>query len=393
MYLTRYKGVLAGAALSFAMITGCGSKNEEGPQKPTTVEEDKRQLNQTRTNLFNCVKNIKDGQFMQSILNTVGLKDGDIANEQWLNDVTEALDLAIGDVEVGPDSRFDFAHYAGKYTWNPATKKFDKTASSDIVVTFPSDPASTKNNYEFTITGYKDDKYQVNAENVYLPTAAKATLTKDGTQLFRLEFAGSYAKGNFPIPQNITLKFSLAPHDYLVKVDKITNTQFNAIFEMQTGSDCVTAFNGKFTFANDDYNNLSLHDDLVSVEGGVKKGDLAIKGSWDAKAYFKLSSDKAVDVNPTFSVFAYNKDAAIGEFRFKDNASNGRDLMVFYKDKTSENAMVYSDPFISDLKGLLKPYFGTDVNDWFNKRAESNGSFSKKITKLKNKLSDWVNSK
>ncbi|MFB6455843.1 hypothetical protein ACE38W_11285 [Chitinophaga sp. Hz27] len=392
MFLSRYKGLCAGVALSVVMA-GCSSKNsdEKGPQKPTTVGEDKLQLTQTRTNLFNCLKNIKDGSFIQSVISTTGLKDGDFANETWLNDLSDAMDNAFVGVELDNESRFDFAHWAGKYTYNATTKAFEKTASADIVVTFPSSPAAGKNDYVFTITGYKDAKFQVNMENIYLPTACKASLTKDGTTLFSLDYTGSFSAGSFPIPQAVQLKLSLKPHDYLIKVNKITNTQFAAVVELQSGSDCVTAFNGKVSFANEDYNNLSLSEDLVSVEGLLEKGSLNVKGSWDAKKYYKLPTYKAADINSTISIFGYNGTDKTSEFRYKDNASGGYDLYVFYKDQTSDLATVYSDPFIADLKGMLKPYFGTDVDSWFEMRAKSQGSFSKKITKIKNTLSDWVN--
>ncbi|MCW3462561.1 hypothetical protein [Chitinophaga nivalis] len=390
MKLNGFNKVLAGAGLVIVMA-GCSSKKDNVTvTEPTTVEQDKKSITDTRNLLFNCVKNIKDGQLIQSLINTAGLKNGDFGNEDWLNSITDALDVSFNYFELEEGGRFNYARFAGNYNWDAATKKFIKTAAADITVSFPSSPTGTTNNYVVKMSTYKDGKYQVNMKDVYLPTAVKATCTKDGQTILSLDLAAVFSNGSFPIPQSIVLNLGLMPHNYLIKVNKITNTQFNVVTELQSGSDCVTALNAKVTFANEDYNNLELSEDLQAVEGTISKGDLSLQGSWNAAAYYKLSGHKAEDINGTFALNTFSKEQKIGELKLK-NINNHNELVIFYKDQTSEAFNVYTDPFIADLKTMLKPYFGSDIENWFERTAQSNGSFSKKITRLKTRLSEWIN--
>ncbi|RBL93356.1 hypothetical protein [Chitinophaga flava] len=395
MMLNKFSKVLVGTGLVLAMA-GCSSKNNDGsnPDKPTTVEEDKTMIKATSKNLVDCVKNIKDGQFVRSLFKTAGLNKGNITNEAWLDDLTDALDVAFNHFELDPNnSRFNYANYVGNYTWNPGTKKFVVTKADNITVSFPSDPTTAVNDYVFAITEYKDAKFQANALDIYLPTSIKGSLKKGTEELMTINYSGEFGTGNFPIPSKVVLNLTLKPHNFLVKVEKLSNTQFNVTTELQSASDCVTALNAKVTFKDDDYNNLKIEEDLVSVIGSVKKGDLTLKGSLDAKAYFQLPSNaKADQYNTVFNVSAYSKEQEVAQLKLKD-ANGSQDLIVFYKDKSSEAASVYTDSFIKDLKAMLQPDFGADVENWFERTAQSNGAFSKKIVNLKNKLSGWINRK
>ncbi|NSL89270.1 hypothetical protein [Chitinophaga solisilvae] len=394
MMLNRFSKTLAGAGLVLAMAACTSKKDGNIDNPPTTVAEDKAAITATSKELVQGVKNLSDGQMVRSLFKTIGLENGQIKNEVWMDDLTDALDMAFLGFELDPEtSRFDFSRYSGEYTWNAQTKKFVKTAASDITVKFPADPASATNDYVFKISEYKDGKYKVNMKDVYLPTAIKANLKKGADELLTLTFNAEFSTGNFPIPSNIQLLLKLKPVDFAVKVTKLSDTQFDVATRLLAVGDNATALNAKVTFKDNDYNNLDIEEDLIAVEGALKQGNLTLKGALDAKSYFLLPDGASADkFNTVFNLSAFSKDQEIGQLKLKDN-NNGQEMVIFYKDKTSEKASVYTEAFIKDLKAVLQPDFGTDVENWFERTAQSKGSFAKKIVNIKNKVSGWIGKK
>ncbi len=336
-----------------------------GPTNPTTVAEDKAFINTMVTNTTQCIKVARDGNLSQSIIQFLALSNGVEGNEAWADSMQTELELVMGTLELDPnDSKFNYPAYWGTYNWNRVTKKFTKTAASGIFINIPSTPAQLTNNVTIKLTEYTDGLYQANAKNIYLPKTAKGSATKDNVVIADLNFSATYSSGSFPSPLTVSYTMLLAPHSYTITEQRITNTQFKVISTIMSGGGCGMTITSTITFDNDDFNNFRIEDDLKTVQAEYQFGTFIVKTAWDAKAYYLFQNPTTTNINSTFTSDVYNGTNKIAQLKFVDVASV-RKLFIFYKDGTSENTSVYYDPFLTNLKNLLRPIFGNDVDTWF----------------------------
>lgn len=356
--------------ISVIILNSCnkpeGSFENPTPTNPTTtVAEDKAFINSVTTSTNACIKAARDGNLSQSIIQFLNLSNGVVGNENWVDSMSTELENVMGTLQLDPNnSKFDFPAYWGTYNWNNVTKKFTKTAAVGIFINFPSAPAQTSNNVAIKFATYTDGLYQANAKNIYLPKTAKATMTKDNVVVADMNFAASYSSGSFPIPINILYTILLAPHTYTFSVQEITTTQFKFASTILSGGGCGISINATITFNNDDYNNFQIENDLKTVQAEYITGDFSVKSNWDAKTYYLFNNPTTANLNSTLSSNVYNKADKIAELKFLD-VSGSRKLFIYYKDGTSENTSVYYDPFTTNLKNILRPIFGNDVDNWF----------------------------
>lgn len=373
-------------ALLLGSILSCTKENSTSDDGPTTVAEDKKNIEATFNNTLSCAEQVRDGDLFQAIVQFLKLQNGEALNESWAEDLGEKFDDLVNLGWIDDNSRFSLNHFSGTYTWSNTTQNWVKTANSQVIVNFPSDKTQTTNNCTFKITDYTDASFLVNDETVYLPTSIKANLTKNNTELFNLNMACTYNTAGFPVPVDATINVLLSPNSYKFKIKRLTNTQFEVNAEMFSGSDCSTTIYSKISLANDDYENLDLESDVNNLQAEFTKGDMNISGTWDIKTYNSLSSPTTDQANSTFNAVVYFNQQKTGDLRFKD-VGDQTELFVYYKDGTSENTSLYYDSFYSDFKSMCKPYFGElDL-----KKSARKSYINWKVKNLKSKISGWFN--
>jgi hypothetical protein len=357
---------LYGLLVLLFIVFGCQQEADITPPdpQPTTVAQDKEFLNTTVTNTLNCIRNVRDGQTVQALVRFMALSNGTVGNEAWIETMLDELDLKMGSIELHPDNhRFSFSQYWGTYNWDRTNNVFVKTPATGIFINFPSEPTQTANNVNIKFATYTDNLYQANAENIYLPTTVKMNMLKDNVEIVNVDYTGNFSSGNFPSPISIVLNLKISPQNYKITVTRLTNVEFKTTIEL-FGSDCNAIIDTKTVFLNDDYNNLDIEEDLSKIEATYTKGNFIIKCNWDARAYYLFPNPTTNDINSTFSCSVYKASVKIGDLRFKD-VNGDRKVYIYYKDNSSEDVAVYTDRFLNDLREILRPYFGNDVDNWF----------------------------
>jgi hypothetical protein len=361
----RFTKILLCFLSVLVIFSSCQQEPDPNPPSgPTTVTEDKAFLNATVTNTLNCIRTVRDGTTLQAFVRFLALSNGTVGNEVWIENMLDELELKMGTLELNdPDKKFNFSNYWGTYTWDRTTSTFTKTPATGIFINFPSEPTQVLNNVNIRFATYTDGLYQANAENIYLPTLVKINMLKDNVEIVNVDYTGNFSSGNFPSPINVVLNIKISPQTYKVTISRLSNVIFNTKVEL-FGGDCSAVLDTKVIFLNDDYNNLDIKEDLSKVEATYTKGDFIVKGNWDARAYYLFPNPGTNEINSTFTCSVYKASEKIGDLRFKDVAGS-RKLFIYYKDNTNEDAAVYSDRFTSDLREILRPYFGNDVDNWF----------------------------
>jgi hypothetical protein len=342
------------------------TKEDSQPNNTTTVEQDKTFLNGVVSNTNNCIQAAKDGSLSQTIINFLDLKNGTAGNEDWAYDLDDRLQEVMGSLNFDYDTyELNLPQYFGTYTWNSNSQTFVKTPSANaVIIIFPSSPAATSNNVTISLLEYVESLYHINAKDVYLPLRARGNIVKDDVKIADVDFTANYSTGDFPIPLNVSFASFMAPNTYSFTLQEVNSTKFNFSSQLLTGEGCGISLNSTVTFKNDDYNNLSIEEDLANITADYTSGDLNIKSNFDANTYFALNDPTTDNLNSSLVTTVYNKTEKIGELKFKD-ADGEQKLFIFYKDGSSENSTAYYDPFTTNLKNTLRPMFGEDVDLWF----------------------------
>jgi len=340
-------------------IYSCSKTSSSNSNTTTTVAQDQEFITSSFNSTSTCISDIVNGNGAQSLITFLKLSNGNTGNSNWINEMTNALD-SVWPQSTKTNGSFDYKAYCGTYTWNPNSGTFTVTPSNTITIKFPSDSTVTTNDIVATFQSYTEAEYQVNSQNQYFPTSAVISITKAGTKIAGVNYSGTFSNGDFPTPQNVSLDISLAPYDYTISVKQINSTQF----QLNATLGCSSVLNSTISFSNSDYKNFQANTYLSNITFTYTKDNLIVSGNWDAKTYYGLNNPSTSDINTTFVSTVYNGTEKIGTLQFVDVAGS-RQLFVFYKDGTSANTSFNYNPFLTSVKGIFRPYFGSGVDDWF----------------------------
>ena len=354
--------------LIISFFISCNPNNNDQPGDNTTISEDKDFINAKITETLNCIDDIKNGEAIKALTSFLKLNAGNIGNETWIETMTTALEnTALNNINIDESNnyRFNFTNFTGEYIWDRVNKRFNFLANAtNIIIRFPSVPTQTTNNVVINFSKYTDRIYQANAENVYLPTAITVNITKDGAEIFKINYTGDYNTVDVPTPKNVNLTINMYPQTYTFNVSQLSPNEFSLGISMLAGTDCKTDINSTIRFVNSDFKNFDQNNDLSRLTLNIKKGDLNIVGTLDARALDGIEDPSTAQVNNAFSCNILRNTDKIGELKFKDVNDETR-VYIFYKDFTSEDVTVFTDRFVNGLKIIFEPYFGENVYDWF----------------------------
>lgn len=341
------------------VVVGC-SKKDAPVDEATTVAQDKENIDNTFKQALGCVSTMKNGDFVQSAFQFMKLQSGEILNEEWITDMANSLDEVL-DVRSGVENgRFDLAALKGTYTWSQTTQSWTKSSVSgnQVVVLFPESRTATTNGYELRVSEYTDAKYVIQGDNIYLPTVAKASLKKNNVELMSINWNAQYTSSGFPAPVSSRLTVLAAPFTISLDIARVDDKTFQVKFDLDNGSCGKTSLQTKFFFNHNDYENYfdgsSETADLDKMELKFAKSDLAVDVNFDVKKFNTFDDPTTTQVNSCAKATLSYKGFKIGDLQLKD-VQGETELHIVYKDGTSENVSKYYEPFIEDVKQVLRP--------------------------------------
>jgi hypothetical protein len=321
------------------------------PSTETTVAEDKQHIKSTFTELTSCITQLKDSEGAGVIRDFLGLQDGEVVNETWIEKILDGLESKVDLDGPTDDNRFNFNVNTGTYTWNASTETWSKTSipSDKIILNFPSKPTSITNNATLTVGPYTDEAVTIDGEAYYLPKKFSATLLVDGQKIFSVDGSASYDE---PIPVNINVSVFLKPFTYTVVGNRITPTKFNAAVTIANNNGCTTSASVDFEFTHSDYELIDLDKDVKSISATIRHDNLKLVTNVNMSALSAIDDPTVSQINAYVKTNVFYNDAKIGELILFDNGSEYK-VHIIYKDGTQEDTDVYYLPFIDDLENLL----------------------------------------
>jgi hypothetical protein len=381
------------------MLAGCGSKDED--HSPTTVAEDKENIQASFDRTKSLIQKFRDGtlyKFAEEFIDyreeykeeeyyhyvgnyyygrrgdytynsqtgkydyTPGQGDYDRSSYGYYDDVIsefatllgEKLDDKVDFDAIEENKRFDFASYAGKYTWSKSKEVWDRTSHTSIAVYFPSSEAAAANDCEAGITAYTDVRCDIEGKTVYLPTKASAYFSKGGATLASADVTADYTGRG--IPKTATANVYAKP------------VKLNASLSQETASKYKASV--AIADEDDDNNNLSITAEAVlsnaidsytdfddcqinNLHFTVTQSALAIKGSIDLKTLNNTNNPSTEDINKLINFEVSYNNQKTGTLQVEE-VGGDRYLFIYYKDGTKENTSIYYDGFVKDVEHIFK---------------------------------------
>ena len=321
----------------------------------TTVEEDKANVQQSFDDLVSCTKEIRDARsFTELFRNFLDMSDGDVLNEEWIEDVFEGLEFVFDFDHVENNNRFDLAHHAGTHIFDANTVSWQKISDvlDEVVLKFPSDANSNTNNVELTLDLYTDEFVVIDGENLSLPKTIHVVMNIDGLKTFEISVSKvTYAENSgFQLPVELEATLFMDPMTLDINVSRLSTTAYDMSMTLNNGLLCDIGISAQFELKDDDFENLD-EDGVENAAVQVNLGQLSFRTMGDLASLIAIEDPTESQFNSLLDVDLFFQDAKIGDVEINEDMET---ILIFYKDNTSEN----TDGFLMDMEDILAEFFG-----------------------------------
>ena len=326
----------------------------------TTVEDDKANIQQTFDNLFDCTSDFKDSRAVTVLFrNFLNLSDGEVINEDWIEDLTDDLEEVIDFDHVEDNSRFDLAYHAGTHIYDAANETWLKTnnVTDKMIFQFPSEPSLSTNNAELVIDSYSDQAVTIDFETNFLPSAMHAYMEVDGTNAFEITVSNvTYAdNANYQLPVEVSAQLFMDPMMMDIELTRVSTTEYEMDMSFSDGNICDIGVAAQFELTDDDFENFS-EESIAKVDVQVNIGELSVRTLGDVAALFKLDDDPTeAQINSFLDLDVFFQDLKIADLEYDEAEEN---FVLFYKDASSESAANYIDSFLEEIEALIVEFTG-----------------------------------
>lgn len=342
----------------------CSEDKDDSTTVETTVVEDKENIQNSLDNMISGMKSLKAGDGVTAFDNFLNMNNGEVLNENWIDNLFSNLDEQMDLSYVGDSKRFNFGTHTGTYSWNSFTGNWDKnnSPSDKIVLEFPAEASSGSNNAYLSMSNYNDKNVIFNDEQLWLPTSMIVIVKVDDQEVMNLNLKNvSYDNSNFSIPVEIDLEMRLEPYDFSVNAFRETSTKFHFDIEYSNNNSDSFSLASDITLNHSDYENLDPENDIKSVAGTVKYEEFSLQYSADIETLLSLDEPTANQINSLVNIDVYYNSKKIGDLEYRD-LDGEEEVFIVYKDGSSENSSVHYDDFIEDLELITLEFIG----EWNN---------------------------
>jgi len=302
-------------------FTSCGSDDDGNTvdYADYTVEQNKQKIEEDGVAVIQELNAMKDLSGVDAIVDLVSLISSGSLDDSYAsvsklltpiaevkNDVLSLSKLRSTSAEIdGIKTVFD--SIGGIYTYNAATEKFTRVAStSQISFIYPIGSSST-NNGQLTITNYT---YQIatNADFLgeELPKTLDITLKSGTTALIDFAMNVSYNSDDLPSAETVSFTF-VEGYGFVQTLSYSSkNIGMSMAFTMNGSQIASAAFESDGDYSYDSLNDLSEVDGLESLNSfletanaHVQLGNLKLTGNVDYSGFYNAYADAFPDGDDT----------------------------------------------------------------------------------------------
>lgn len=338
------------------------SNCDKAPTTPTTttVAEDKVNIEGLLDDLITQTENLKAGCGIQSLDDFFNVNQGQLVNRYWAENLYNTLETHLNLAYTNPSNRFNYSSHFGTHTWNATNQTWSSTGtpSNKIVLGFPTQMGLTTNGIVGTLHSYVDQSTSFDGNVYWLPTALLASFEVNSQECVKVDIQNvDYDNTTFDIPVDLEMTLTLAPYTFDIHITRTSATAFSFDIQAVNGTDTLSlVFDA--TIGHSDYRNLRF-DDIATVEGTLTSGDFAFQFTGDYATANSLFNPTDNQINNLFDVDILYKGAAIADLDFESNNGNSEsDILITYKDNSTEDTETFYQDFIDRLEIVLVEFTG-----------------------------------
>lgn len=326
----------------------------------TTVSEDQANVQKTFDDLLMCVSDFKNSRSIDIFFrNFLNLSDGEVFNDNWIDDLTSDLEDVIDVDHIEENARLDLNYHAGTHLYNHTTQSWDKVndVNDKMIFLFPSDPAQSTNNVELIMDKYEDKEVMIDGESAFVPTAAHVVMNVDNQKLMEVNLDNVVYADNqdFEIPVEISAAIFMDPLNIAIEVERTSTTEYKLDASIEDGASCQIGLEIEVELKDDDFENLT-EDGFEKVHVKVNVGQMTIQSLADIAGLIAIGDDDISDtqLNSLLDIDALFDGIKIADIEISEEQET---VLIFYKDLSSEDSSVYYESFWDDVVELWKEFF------------------------------------
>ncbi|MFT5647993.1 MAG: hypothetical protein ACI976_002689 [Aureispira sp.] len=326
----------------------------------TTVEQDKENIE----NLFNDViteaQALENGCAVQAFDAFLNLNQGSALNSNWAELLYNSLEAEAG-ITTYQTGKFDFASYVGTYTWNIGSQTISSTNSptDKIVVEFPEDMGATANTIVATADYYTDEMVMYNSYQYWLPTSFFAAAQINNEECISAKLvSATYDNTSFQIPVTMELEIKLSPYVFEITATRTAAAEVTVVLKAKNNGEEKFSLVADLVYKNANYQTLNYFNDCESASGEFTFGDFKMPYTADFKTARSLFNPTSTQVNALFDADIFYKGSEIANLDYAKDAQGYTDLLIVYKDETSEDVETYYNDFLDRLELVVVEFTG-----------------------------------
>jgi hypothetical protein len=347
-------------ALAFVAIffSNCTDKNDTVIE--TTVEEDKENIE----NLFNDViteaQALKGGCAAQAFDDFLNMDQGSALNSNWVDLIYNTLEAHLG-ITTYQTGKFNFGSHVGTHSWNSASQAWNSATSptGKIVVEFPERMGATANTVVATADYYNDEMVMYNSYQYWLPTSFFAAAQVNNEECISAKLiSADYDNTSFQIPVSMELEIKLAPYVFEITATRTAPSEVNVSLKAMNNGDEKFSLVVDLVYKNANYQTLNYFDDCESASGEFAFGNFKMPFTADFETARSLFNPTNTQVNALFDADVFYKDTEIANVDYAKDFQGYTDIVIVYKDGTSEDVETYYNDFLDRLELVVVEFTG-----------------------------------
>lgn len=325
----------------------------------TTVAEDIANIKSAFDQMLSCVGDLKNSSTTDVIFRKfLGMSDGNVLNEDWLEDLTEELGDVIDGEHIDDNSRMDFAYHSGTYQYVQSAKSWQKinNLTNQIVFRFPSDDSQATNNVELKLDSYLDQQIVIDGERIFLPTDLHLIMTVDNQRLMEFSLSNvTYASNaDFEIPISLDATLFIDPMDIVMSVTRTSTTEFTASITANDGQSCNMGIEIDLELSDDDFENIN-EDSIEKAHVKIRAGALTVQSIADLGSLIAIDDPTENEINSLLDLDVLFNGIKIADLEYDETEEV---LNIYYKDLTGEDSFNYIESFLDELELLVEEFTG-----------------------------------
>jgi hypothetical protein len=170
--------------------------------------------------------------------------------------------------------------------------------------------------------------------------------------------SATYDNTSFQIPVTMELEIKLSPYVFEITATRTAAAEVTVVLKAKNNGEEKFSLVADLVYKNANYQTLDYFNDCESASGEFTFGDFKMPYTADFKTARSLFNPTNTQVNALFDADVFYKGNEIANLDYAKDFQGYTDLVIVYKDETSENVETYYNDFLDRLELVVVEFTG-----------------------------------